>query len=51
MKKGDIVGNIVFIYFKGKRSLHISKINITSLYMTKINVARCKLLKVLFLDF
>jgi hypothetical protein len=41
MTKGEIVGNIVFIDVKDRGRLH----------MSKINIARWRLLEILFLDF
>jgi hypothetical protein len=41
MTKGDIVGNIVFIDFKDRGRLQ----------MSKINIARWRLLEILVLDF
>jgi hypothetical protein len=51
MTKGDIVENIIFIDVKDKGILHISNINITILYMSKIKITRWIFLKVLILDF
>jgi len=45
------VGYIFVFDFKDRGSLKISKINITSLQMSKTNIARWILLKVLLLDF
>jgi hypothetical protein len=41
MTKGEIVGNIVVIDFKNKGRIH----------MSKINIARWRLLEIWFLDF
>jgi hypothetical protein len=49
MTKGEIVGNIVFIYVKYRGAYKMSKINITSLHMSMINISRWRLLNVLFL--
>jgi hypothetical protein len=51
MTKGEIVGNIFFNDVKDKGILYISNINTTSLKMSKINIARRILLKVLLLNF
>jgi hypothetical protein len=48
MTKGEIVGNIVVIDIKDRGTYNISKINITNLQMSKIKIARWRLLKVLF---
>jgi len=51
MTKEEIIGNIVVIDIKDRGSYKMSKINITSLQMSKIKIAIWKLLKVLLLDF
>jgi hypothetical protein len=51
MKKGDIFGNIFVIDIKERGSLQISNVNVTILHISKINIARWRLFKVLILYF